>query len=320
MNSKCFADEALPISILSHFHRGFFWGITISWLAGISVAMGATITKSAYLDRQNYQLASHADFQLASDNGSIQQSINRLNPDTSNSENNSTTVKVKKSKLSFPRISLFQSKIASFLNQNYSETNFSALRQNNAPSKLTSNQKKEQNKHLEQQSSPSSNIIKEAQNLESESHDYLSSNNEGSQQLIYIVDSQSQHTSLEQFSSINAIRNFKQSKIVIRNLTKNSELAEYISAYLQERDFLNIAIANVEINDGQTSQQEQTIIRTNGQNLKSATYLRNILGFGDLELLPSGFLNPSDSSELVILLGSDAQVFSQNQDFVSFIR
>ena len=316
MSYKCFTDEFLPTSILSYFHRGFFWGITFTWIAGMSVVMGATITKSAYLDRQDYQLASRSNFLSANEISPDQHSLDQ----TDSTQSKLQATNIKKSSFAIPRISLFQAKFTSFVSRKYSPNNLAQSSNKQSPSNSVSKQKVQQDKFATDQVSQIVDENIDFNELRSYSDHYLSGDDANSQQFTYVVDSKSEHSSLDKFSSSKEISNFKQSKIIIRNSTNNPALAAYISNYLQERDFLNIEIANDEIYQGSTSKQGLTTIRTDDQHLKSATYVKNILGFGNLELLPSEFLNASDSSELIILLGEDAQVFSQNQDFVRFIR
>jgi len=320
MNYKCFTDEALPTDILSYFHRGFFWGIIFAWIAGISVAMGATITKSAYLDRRDYQLVSRSNFRLDDEISLDQQSLDPIISTKSKPLTNPKTVSIKKSSFTFPQISFFQAKFASLVSNKYSRTNLAQSSNKLSLSEPITRQKIQQDQILRQQDLQILETRKNVNEIESDFDKYLSSHNADSQKLTYVVDSESRHSSLDKFSSSNEISNFKQSKIVIRNSTNNPEVGAYISGYLQERDFVNIEISNDEIYQGSTSKQGLTVIRTDGQNSKSANYLKSILGFGDLELFPSGFLNTSDPSELIILLGNDAQDFSQNQDFVSFIN
>ena len=278
--------------------------------------MGATVTKSAYLDRRDYQLASRSNFLSANEISPDQHSLDQTN----STQSKQKAANIKKSSFAFPQISFFQGKSNTFVSKKNSRTNLAKSSNKPSLNSSKSRQKEHQYKFSTHQASQIADTSVNFNDLEFDSDDQLSDGDSNSQQFTYIVDSESQHSSLEKFSSSKEISNFKQSKIIIRNSTNNPKLAAYISNYLQERDFLNIEIANDEIYQGSTSQQGLTTIRTDGQNLKSATYLKNILGFGNLELLPSEFLNASDSSELIILLGDDAQVFSQNQDFVRFIR
>ncbi len=307
MNYKYSADDALPISILSYFHRGFFWGITCSWVVGFSFVMGATITKSAYIDRQNNQLANKKV---------LEKSLpKQLKLDTNKSSINDISFDIQELQLSFPQVAFIPEKFSSFLQQKYSKFKITYLPKKQTQREQIVSQKKQQEKY------PDNSISKqEAINLESISDNSLVNYNQNLPPSTYVTNSTSQKSTLEKFSTINEITNFKKSRIIIYNSTNNPELATDISEYLQEREYFNIEISNFEITQGRISQQELTKIRTDGQNLKSANYLKNILGFGDLELLPSGFLNASEPSELIILLGSDAQVFNQNQDFVSVIR
>ena len=47
----------LKYAVLSHFHRGLFWGIISAWTALISGAFGAVIAKVVYLDNQERVIA-----------------------------------------------------------------------------------------------------------------------------------------------------------------------------------------------------------------------------------------------------------------------
>lgn len=57
MNYKYLSQLDLRYAVLSHFHRGLFWGAIVSWIAVVSGIFGATIAKVFYVDRQHLTVA-----------------------------------------------------------------------------------------------------------------------------------------------------------------------------------------------------------------------------------------------------------------------
>lgn len=106
--------------------------------------------------------------------------------------------------------------------------------------------------------------------------------------------------------------NFKETKIIIQNTTNNSELADQVYAYLQERNFSHIAIAQPDF-----SNLSKTTITTQSQNLASANYLKSTLNLGMLEVVDNQPFDSSSPPLLLIRLGEDAQFFTTDRNFIN---
>ena len=108
-------------------------------------------------------------------------------------------------------------------------------------------------------------------------------------------------------------RNFKEIKIIIQNTTNDPELAKQVYAYLQEREFRNIAIAK-----SQPLNISQTIIISHSQDLEAANYLKTTLNLGILDLADNHSFDGNVTSQLTIHLGEDAKSFATNQNFIYY--
>lgn len=106
--------------------------------------------------------------------------------------------------------------------------------------------------------------------------------------------------------------NFKETKIIIQNTTDNSELADQVYVYLQERHFSHIAIAQPDF-----SNLSKTTITTQSQNLASANYLRSTLSLGILDVVDNQSFDSSSPPILLIQLGQDAQFFATDRNFIN---
>ncbi|MEO1800455.1 MAG: LCP family protein [Cyanobacteria bacterium J06629_2] len=84
--------------------------------------------------------------------------------------------------------------------------------------------------------------------------------------------------------------------IAVQNTTNNPELGQRVVAYLRHRNFRNVyLVKHIPL------KLEQTKIVTNYGEVETASYLKNILGFGSLE---SNLAQPEP--ELILQLGKDA--------------
>jgi hypothetical protein len=110
----------------------------------------------------------------------------------------------------------------------------------------------------------------------------------------------------------NVDNNVKETKITIQNTTNNPELADRVYSYLQERNFVHVAIA-----DSLPSHLNQTIITTPSSNLEAANYLKSTLNLGTLDIVDEHSFDGYSKSEVIIHLGEDAHAFSTNHNFIN---
>lgn len=105
---------------------------------------------------------------------------------------------------------------------------------------------------------------------------------------------------------------FKNTKIVIQNTTNDPELANQVYAYLKERNFRNMAIA-----ESNYLYFSKTILTTQSQNLEAANYLKNTLNLGILDLVENQSFDGYSQPKLIIQLGEDAQFFMTKRNFTN---
>ncbi|VEP12551.1 hypothetical protein H1P_1530003 [Hyella patelloides LEGE 07179] len=124
-------------------------------------------------------------------------------------------------------------------------------------------------------------------------------------------------TSIKFFSAFDSLafpdRNFKEIKIIIQNTTNDPELAKQVYAYLQEREFRNIAIAK-----SKPLNISRTIIISHSQDVEAANYLKTTLNLGILDLADNRSFDGNVTSQLTIHLGEDAKSFATNQNFIYY--